>query len=53
MFWKEQILLTSYKVLEGIETNVYNCLQLSVKLDLTNFQIVYNHKTCFGRNKFC
>ena len=36
-----------------VTTNIYNCLQLLVKLDLTNLQIAYNHETRFGRNEFC
>ena len=33
--------------------SIYNCLQQLAKLDLTNLQIAYNHKTRFGTDKFC
>ena len=36
-----------------VTTNICNCLQLLLKLDLTNLQIAYNHEISFGWNTFC
>ena len=50
---RPHLVFTSFSFKIIFTTNIHNCLQLLVKLDLINLQTAYNHETRFGRKKFC